>query len=200
MLVEESRIQPGRRVPGIETFGQGQFFGGQCIVPGVAEGLAQVTAQDRAVRLQRGGHVKILAPGLGVPLANAAQAAPQPGVVEGRIDGDGLVKGVQRLADTVLRGQKKSSQRNGLGVSRRHLERLLERGQRLRCAAETEFQFRNPRPGEAEVRRFCRGGFGGVQGGIELGTRLEVIGFREPLAGQGWRCGAFPRLELHRGD
>ena len=117
-------------------------------------------------------------------LANAAQPAPQPRIAQRRIDRDRLVKKQERLPDPVLRGQKKALQRNRRGVARRQSKRLLQRGQRLWRAPETEFEFGNPRPGEAEVRGFLRGRFGGEQGRFKLGTGLQDIRFGHPLGCQ----------------
>ena len=170
LLIQQGGVEPGRRVLRVKTTGQPQFFSGQPRVAGVAERLAQITAQGGAIRFQRRGHLQVLPSPLGAALTDAAHAPPQPRVAQGRIDCDRLVKKVQRFIDPVLRGQNKTFQRNRLGIARRQLQGLLQRGPRLRRPSETEFEFSHAPPGETEGRRFFRSRFRGQQSRFELGT------------------------------
>ena len=128
LLVQQSGVKPGRRVPGIQVLGPVQFLSGQAGVSGVAESLAEITAQRRAIRLQRGGHLQVEPARLGVTPADLAKAASQPCVAQGRIDRDGLVKPGQGLTDPVLRHQQKAFERNRFGIAGRQLQSLLQRG------------------------------------------------------------------------
>src|SRR5207249_676093 len=100
---------------------------------------------------------EIFAARLGVPAPDAAETAAQPGVGERAVEGDGLVKRLDRLADAVLRAQQKTLERDGLRVARRKFERPVQRGDGRVDAAETELQLRDALPAEARRGRLRHG-------------------------------------------
>ena len=109
-------------------------------------------------------------------LTDLDQAAPEPGVAQFPVRGDGFVKLRQRGGDAVLRRQQKSFDRHRLRVTRRQFQRAIRCRQGATRPAETQFQFRHARPAKREVRRLRHRRAGRGQGRLQLETRLGVVG------------------------
>ena len=122
MVLDQGRIKPRRRIIRVETFGQIELSGREKIISSVAERLAQVAAQQSALRLQERRRLQVLPARLDIALANAAQPAAQPGVAQGTVDGNGLIKRRHCLGNSVFRGEQESFQRIRLGIARGQLQ------------------------------------------------------------------------------
>ena len=127
------------------------MFGARGIAD-LPEGLFQITAQQRAIRLQRRRHLQVFASGFSLPAADATKATPQPGIAQRTIQGDGLIEKFDRRVNSVLRAEQEPVQRDRLGVSRRKLQPFIQRLQRIGSATEGKLQFGDPLPAKA-VRR-----------------------------------------------
>jgi hypothetical protein len=82
---------------------------------------------------------------------DADQAAPQPGVAEGRIQCEGVVKLLARLPGLAFRRQRESVEGVGLGVSGSQGEAFVQVREGLFGAPEAEFEFRGAFSGKAKL-------------------------------------------------
>ena len=98
-------------------------------------------------------------------LPDAAQAAAQPRVAQRGVGRNGAVKPRLRRADVIFCREQKSFQRERFRVARGQRQTFIQRLFRLAGVAKTEFQFRDPRPGEAKLRRGIRGAAGEFERG-----------------------------------
>ena len=112
--------------------------------------LAKVAAEEGALRLQECGHLQIFASGVEFAAADAAQSPAQPRVAERAVDGDGLIEGIERGGDAILRRKEEAAQGRGLGVARREFQAAIQRRTCGSTATEAEFQFRHASPGESK--------------------------------------------------
>src|SRR5437868_14818356 len=87
LLFHQSRVKPGRWVIRIKLFCEPELVGGTAEIPGVTVSLAEVTAEDGALRFQRRRDQQILAPSREVAEVNPRQSAPRPGISERGIHG-----------------------------------------------------------------------------------------------------------------
>ena len=117
LLVQQRGVKPAGRVIRIELAGQLKFVVGARVIARLAESLAQVTAEDGAIRFQGGSDLQVFTAGFGFSPANAAQTTAEPGIAQRTINGYRLVKLLQRVANPVLRGQKKPFQGNRLRIA-----------------------------------------------------------------------------------
>src|ERR1043165_1656828 len=108
------------------------------IVPVVAEGLGQITAQRGPLWLKGRGHLQIFSSAVRVALPDSAEAAAEPRIAKRSVDGNGPVEITDGFRNLILSAQKKTLQRQRLRIARRKLQALLQRVQRLSHPAKAE--------------------------------------------------------------
>src|SRR3989442_10729941 len=106
------------------------------IVSGVAEGFAQIAAQNSSLWFQYGRYLQILPPGLRVAVPELAQAAPEPGVAQTSIQGHGVFKRTLSFTHLALGKQYEPLDRQRLGIARGEPQALFQRRLRRGQAAE----------------------------------------------------------------
>ncbi len=184
LLVEEGGVEPGGGIVGVEFFGEAEIFVGEGIVAGVTPGFAEVAAEDGAGRFERGGDLEVLATVVAATFADAAETATEPSVAESGVEGDGAVEPRLGVAGVIAGAEEEAFEGECLGVARREGETFFEGGEGLAGAAETEFEFGDADPGEAEGGRNL-GGLAGVGKGFGKALAgLGDVGFGEPFAGE----------------
>src|SRR6185295_11144204 len=99
LLFEQGGVEPGSRIIWIQAFGQIEFPVGAREIAFVAISFAQVTAEHRALRFERGGGEEVLAAFETIPLSNPAEAASKPGVAQARIDVDRVSERIDGFTD-----------------------------------------------------------------------------------------------------
>src|SRR5262249_4257611 len=120
-------------------------------------GLAEITSQQRPLRLDRSRYQQIFAPLEQIATPDAAQTPAKPRVAKCRVHRERTVKHLARFASAILGGEQKSFQREGLGIARRQSQALVQRVKCTASMAETELELGNARPDKAEIRRLgCR--------------------------------------------
>ena len=92
LLQQERGVKPRRWITGIDLLREAKFGFRVALVALVAEGFAKVAAEQRTLWLSGGGNVEIEAALLGLTEANAAEAAPEPGIPQAAVEPDGLIK------------------------------------------------------------------------------------------------------------
>ncbi len=113
--------------------------------------------EKSAIRLERGGYLKIAAPILIPALPDRTESAAQPGISQRAVDCHRILKRAFGLSNFVLRAEQKPKQRVRGRVTRREVYSFFQGRFRLRHTAKAEMQFRQARPGKAEFRiDLCR--------------------------------------------
>ena len=178
-MQQERGVKPRRWITGIDLLRESKFRFRVALVTRVAEGFAEVTAQQRTLWLSGGGNVKIEAALLSVAEANAAEAASEPGIAQTAVEPDGFIKERDGGADFISCAEKKSFQRDGLGVARRKSEASVESFRGGADPAAAKFELRDACPREGEAWRFLCGKAGGEQRVFEPERGLLGVGLGE---------------------
>ena len=138
LLVEQGGIQPRGRIVRIELLGAGQFMRGARDVVSLGKSFAEITPQQRAIRLHRCRHEQVIHAVAHLARADAAEAAAKPRVAEPVVGGDGFVELRERGSGFVLRGQQKSANGHRLRIAWRKVQRALHGAACLTRVAKTE--------------------------------------------------------------
>src|SRR6266498_55655 len=141
LLQQQGGVKPGRGIARVDFRRQTKFLFRVSAVSRVAEGLAQVTAEQRALRLGGRRDLEVEPSFLPASLSNAAQAASQPGVAEPAVNGHGLLEEVDGFAEAVHRAEHETLQRERLRVAWGQREASLQAGTRPPGVAPAELQF-----------------------------------------------------------
>ena len=141
---------------------------------GIAEGFAQIAAQQGTIWLQSGGGLQVAPAFDCAALANPAEAAAQPGVAERAVSGYGLIEGGEGGVNPVLGAQDEAPQGESFGIARRECQGFFQRLFGGVSAAEGKLQLGHSRPGEPEIGRYFHRETRRVQSSFKIGTLLGI--------------------------
>src|SRR6185503_8828677 len=115
--------------------------------------FAEITAQQRAVWLQRRRGLQVGAPAFGISLAYPAKTAAEPCIAQSAVQFERFFEDALRFTDMVLRRKHKSAQRDGLRIAWRKLQCPPQRPVCGADPAERELQFCHACPTKTEPGR-----------------------------------------------